>query len=78
MPRERVVAPRCVDDEEIGTLGQTNQLRAKLLDRLAAEHIEPRCRQIDSASRRSGNAILQIAMEGPLAVIEIEPGNLRP
>src|SRR3546814_2144816 len=73
--REDIVAPRRVGDEIVGALGQARDRGVEFVDGRALEHLEARHRQRDVAALRRAGAILQIAMEGALARVEVEPGD---
>jgi hypothetical protein len=49
VPRQRIVAPRRIDNEEIRTLGKRDQFLTHRLHRRIAEDVETRCGESDIA-----------------------------
>ena len=74
---ERIVAARRIDNQKIMAVRELRQPRVERVGIDVADHVERRGRQVDRTPRRGRDPIVEIAMEGTLAVIEVDARDAR-
>lgn len=77
MPGEKIVSAWCVEYHEIGALTELRCLLFQCLEAIADEDPKRGAGKFNTAALLRFHAVLEVAVEGALAGIEIEGGHFR-